>query len=601
MSSVDSDDEKSDATLDDSDYEYEYVDEDLREGILRAGTKRAASASPPANLKSTGLDDYSSDSNRHSNGEELGFGSVCTRCQQEKHAPVRDCNLVRNWIQRRQQLWTVDHQYVTACCKKYIRDCAERFFDISVVQAGILCRQDGWDLNRISLTLENRGRNFVADIPRQQRNENADSTKATTENLSCLICFDDGLTKDEMMSMDCDHAFCLSCWRSLIETMLNEGLEAALQTTCPIQNCEQTVTEVQIKQVAPDLLPVFENRQLQSFIQANPETLRWCPGPDCDCIAVHPSTNLFEDNVNDFRCDKCHTHFCFRCGEEPHNGECQPTLVGANAAAALLLVANIAPQLRQLSSSSGRNDTRPIKLCPGCTVMIEKTGGCNHMTCKCGLNFCWICLAVFDGDEGHFCGWEGNVRAQSTWQPQFVRVDVDLDFLTRTLEEGIDVPDATAMLQQLKELERYAHYYNRFVAHGQGQRFAESQCRCLESRAENYSQFAGFQTGGEVDFIQSANETLVASRRLLKYTYCSAYHEQIDVNDSKTVHLGFHQLERLERFTEQLSEVSENVLSRRDRARVIDLVSKYVLPLLPAKLSVIFLASPFSLLHSYDP
>lgn len=33
-----------------------------------------------------------------------------------------------------------------------------------------------------------------------------------------------------------------------------------------------------------------------------------------------------------------------------------------------------------------------VKSCPRCNVSIEKDGGCNHMECKCGYGFCWICL-----------------------------------------------------------------------------------------------------------------------------------------------------------------------------------------------------------------
>jgi hypothetical protein len=32
------------------------------------------------------------------------------------------------------------------------------------------------------------------------------------------------------------------------------------------------------------------------------------------------------------------------------------------------------------------------KQCPECGREIEKDGGCNHMTCVCGHEFCWVCL-----------------------------------------------------------------------------------------------------------------------------------------------------------------------------------------------------------------
>lgn len=33
-----------------------------------------------------------------------------------------------------------------------------------------------------------------------------------------------------------------------------------------------------------------------------------------------------------------------------------------------------------------------VRKCPGCKSPIEKSDGCNHMTCKkCRFEFCWLC------------------------------------------------------------------------------------------------------------------------------------------------------------------------------------------------------------------
>jgi hypothetical protein len=46
-----------------------------------------------------------------------------------------------------------------------------------------------------------------------------------------------------------------------------------------------------------------------------------------------------------------------------------------------------------LSSAAGRNnDGESAVECPGCAVMIEKAGGCNHICCtNCSVHFCILC------------------------------------------------------------------------------------------------------------------------------------------------------------------------------------------------------------------
>jgi len=40
-------------------------------------------------------------------------------------------------------------------------------------------------------------------------------------------------------------------------------------------------------------------------------------------------------------------------------------------------------------------ETLKIKMCPQCNVAIEKNGGCDHMTCRCGHEFWWSTLLPY--------------------------------------------------------------------------------------------------------------------------------------------------------------------------------------------------------------
>jgi len=42
--------------------------------------------------------------------------------------------------------------------------------------------------------------------------------------------------------------------------------------------------------------------------------------------------------------------------------------------------------------------------CPSCGVSIQKSGGCDHMTCrKCQFEFCWLCALKFQEHNNKFC------------------------------------------------------------------------------------------------------------------------------------------------------------------------------------------------------
>merc|ERR1719453_1856106 len=48
-----------------------------------------------------------------------------------------------------------------------------------------------------------------------------------------------------------------------------------------------------------------------------------------------------------------------------------------------------------------------VKRCPKCNTGVEKNDGCDHMKCLvsaggCGAEWCWLCLADYNGPNGIF-------------------------------------------------------------------------------------------------------------------------------------------------------------------------------------------------------
>ena len=42
-----------------------------------------------------------------------------------------------------------------------------------------------------------------------------------------------------------------------------------------------------------------------------------------------------------------------------------------------------------------------VKKCRKCHHPMEKSGGCQHMQCRCGFQFCWECLSAWQ-DHGPY-------------------------------------------------------------------------------------------------------------------------------------------------------------------------------------------------------
>ena len=57
-----------------------------------------------------------------------------------------------------------------------------------------------------------------------------------------------------------------------------------------------------------------------------------------------------------------------------------------------------------------------IKRCPACPIeVIQKDGGCQHMTCPCGASHCWLCAAAYYPTTAHDASFHR--RECLLWQP----------------------------------------------------------------------------------------------------------------------------------------------------------------------------------------
>ncbi|CAB95997.1 E3 ubiquitin-protein ligase dbl4 [Schizosaccharomyces pombe] len=298
---------------------------------------------------------------------------------------------------------------------------------------------------------------------------------------TCEICYDEGCLP--FFSAECDHEFCLACYRQYLDSRISEG-ESVIQ--CPEESCTQIVSIQSITKVLDEKSLDRYHRLLdRSFVDDN-DHLRWCPAPDCEfAIECHVTQASLSSVVPTVTCN-CGKQFCFGCGHDNH----QPTICP---------LVKIWLQKCQDDSETANWIHANTKECPKCSTTIEKNGGCNHMTCKkCKYEFCWVCLGPW---TEHGNNW----------------------YTCNRYEEKSSTSARDSQSKSRASLERYLHYYNRFANHEQSAKLDHELYEHTHKRMTQM-QVDSNLSWVEVQFLKNAVDILFQCRQTLKWTYAFAYY-----------------------------------------------------------------------------
>jgi hypothetical protein len=111
------------------------------------------------------------------------------------------------------------------------------------------------------------------------------------------------------------------------------------------------------------------------------ETLRFCPTPDCTFIYEKPGEgDDYDEDIEYFECKQCHQYICLPCNTAAH----PHTSCADNKVVDKVEEAKLGEEMLK----------KGFKKCPWCGRYIEKTVGCNFMTCVCKKEFCFKCGAI---------------------------------------------------------------------------------------------------------------------------------------------------------------------------------------------------------------
>ncbi|XP_005089036.1 uncharacterized protein LOC101852365 [Aplysia californica] len=226
-------------------------------------------------------------------------------------------------------------------------------------------------------------------------------------DIFCQICYE-SVTPSHVDSLPgtaltkCGHVFCNDCWKTHIRTRMADGV---VKIMCPGYDCDVTVGQVTLL----SLVHVSEvaqllQRQKEDEVETS-EDSKWCPNPTCGRVIKMEAKAITPDMSYDVTC-ACGLSVCFSCLGPAHwPAHCEQAGEYTGRLYDISLPKEVEDDPKENASPPAQSKPKEKpeamrvegRLCPRCRRFIEKNGGCPHMSCKCGHQFCWTCLAPLNG------------------------------------------------------------------------------------------------------------------------------------------------------------------------------------------------------------
>lgn len=160
------------------------------------------------------------------------------------------------------------------------------------------------------------------------------------------------------------------------------GLESCIRAKTPFTCCGKWLPVTVLGQYC-----IFPSQVLESYsdflLALGAESPIFCSNRRCSRFLA--SATFLSRGVDNIKCIHCRYLTCSHCRKGGHSGVCKENTA----------VQGLLDGLLQKGSA---------QFCSKCHLMVEKNGGCSHMTCRCGYKWCWTCGASRRASEGYTCG-----------------------------------------------------------------------------------------------------------------------------------------------------------------------------------------------------
>ena len=215
--------------------------------------------------------------------------------------------------------------------------------------------------------------------------------KPLPEKKECLVCTGTISMDTDLVTLGCcSQSLCADCMSTMITVKVNDG---QTYMPCPNPDCNKAFQrEVIVKHIRDDdIRNKYERFRLNAEGDKGKKT---CPNccliTEQDLPAFDPKRkNQLTPSEYNITCSECSFQWCFNCHSPWHEGlSCQSYRKGDK-------------QFTKWTKGRMVGYTPNCQQCPKCKVYIERSTGCDSMTCnRCKTNFCYKCGETFTGFPG---------------------------------------------------------------------------------------------------------------------------------------------------------------------------------------------------------
>jgi ariadne-1 len=184
----------------------------------------------------------------------------------------------------------------------------------------------------------------------------------------CKICFDT-IEFEEIMPLACGHIYHPQCIAPHIKARVEDK---HFPIPCPDPECGLEMSDAELQLFCDgEQYEKLLKFQFELCIEQNNEMFNHCPTADCPFVFAWDG-----DKENQrFQCGICNKTYCIMCRVDWHEDmNCQEyrELNGYPPEDRLFIKFIKGTQFKQ---------------CPKCKFWVEKSSGCDHMTCRCRFEF----------------------------------------------------------------------------------------------------------------------------------------------------------------------------------------------------------------------